>query len=90
MWRETTNRCTCTPPVYDIQGYPEQYLRQPVRTRRHLGYPEQATASHESHRVHRTDADEWGSETRRRQLSIGGELKGTTAAEYEATGLYET
>jgi hypothetical protein len=71
--------CRPHPPLLqDAQGPPEPGLWQPVRTRQPPDHPKHATASHQSYRVYRADADpwaKWGSQTSRRQVSAGGRLK---------------
>jgi hypothetical protein len=61
VWRKATNCRSHRPPLQDAQGSPQPDIWQPPWTTQPPGHPEQATASHQSHRVCRAEADPWAS-----------------------------
>ncbi|OAL42832.1 hypothetical protein IQ07DRAFT_593570 [Pyrenochaeta sp. DS3sAY3a] len=78
MWGEETDGCAHPPPLQDLQGPPRPGIRKPLWTTQPPGRPEQATASHQSHRVCRADADPWASGDQRRvndSRALGGDWK---------------
>lgn len=90
LWSHKTDSGPCPALLQDAQRPPEPDIRRPPRTQP-PEHSQQATTSHQSHRVYRADADPWASRDQRRvdEAERWGETVGMRTRQMRRENLYE-